>query len=303
MDVDGTLTDGKVYMGDNGELMKAFDIKDGCGIKVLLPQHGIIPIVITARNSRILEHRCKELKIEEVHQGITNKIDCLEKIIERHSSCGHKLSLNNVAYIGDDILDLQCFIPIKESGGLSGCPINAAQEVINSCDFIAPHKGGEGAVRDFIEYIISYNHCNSNEENSIEQRCMLAAEFLLNLKDESLTLGRHDVNDHFFYTVQEYETSGTVEKPFECHRKYVDIQILVSGEELMQVIDINRTQQHSAYDADNDYALFSTKEPATNVILRPGSVLIMYPKDAHRSMPFKVPNTKVKKIVGKVLIK
>ena len=302
MDVDGTLTDGKVYMGEDGEVMKTFDIKDGCGIKILLPQEGIIPVVITARNSKILEQRCKELHIEEIHQGITNKFDCLEKIIDQHSSSELKLNLSNVAYIGDDILDLQCLIPIKEAGGLSGCPINAAHEVIENCNYIAAHKGGEGAVRDFIEHIISCNHSN-NEEDLNEQRFLLAAEFLLNLKNEDLTLGRHNVNDHFFYTVQEYVPSGTAEKPYECHRKYVDIQILVSGEELMQIIDINRTHECSTYDQDKDYTLYYSKDLATNVILRPRSVLILYPKDAHRSMPLKAAHTKIKKIVRKVLIK
>lgn len=67
LDVDGTLTDGKIYMGPDSELFKAFDIKDGCGIAVLLPKLGITPIVITARESRIVAKRCQELGIAEVH--------------------------------------------------------------------------------------------------------------------------------------------------------------------------------------------------------------------------------------------
>ena len=69
MDVDGTLTDGKIYMGSNGEVMKAFNIKDGCGIAMVLPKYGITPVIITARESKILENRCKELNITELHQG------------------------------------------------------------------------------------------------------------------------------------------------------------------------------------------------------------------------------------------
>ena len=61
MDVDGTLTDGKIYMGPNGETIKVFDIKDGCGIKDILPQYDIIPVIITARETKMLENRCKEL--------------------------------------------------------------------------------------------------------------------------------------------------------------------------------------------------------------------------------------------------
>lgn len=73
MDVDGTLTDGKIYMADSGELFKAFDIKDGCGIKDILKLYGIIPIIITARQSKILENRCKELDISYLFQGIRKK--------------------------------------------------------------------------------------------------------------------------------------------------------------------------------------------------------------------------------------
>ena len=73
MDVDGTLTDGKIYMGENGEVMKAFNIKDGYAISYFLPSNGIIPIVITGRKSKIVENRCKELGITEVHQGCIDK--------------------------------------------------------------------------------------------------------------------------------------------------------------------------------------------------------------------------------------
>ena len=64
MDVDGTLTDGKIYMGCQGEVMKAFDVKDGCGIKDILPEAGIIPVIITGRKSEIVKRRCEELNIE-----------------------------------------------------------------------------------------------------------------------------------------------------------------------------------------------------------------------------------------------
>ena len=79
MDVDGTLTDGMIYCSESGELFKAFNIKDGCGIKVLLPKLNITPIVVTARKSKVLEKRCKELGISEIHQNCFNK---LEKVID-----------------------------------------------------------------------------------------------------------------------------------------------------------------------------------------------------------------------------
>ncbi|MCD7836145.1 MAG: hypothetical protein LUG83_05795 [Lachnospiraceae bacterium] len=110
MDVDGTLTDGKIYMGNDGEVFKAFSIKDGCGIKDIAIPAGIIPIIITARESNIVLLRCKELSISEVYQGIRNKFELLSNLISDFST---------VAYIGDDILDLQCMVPIKKRVELS----------------------------------------------------------------------------------------------------------------------------------------------------------------------------------------
>lgn len=146
MDVDGTLTDGKIYMGQNGELCKAFNIKDGCGIHDLAIPNGIIPVIITGRRSDILLNRCKELGISEVHQGISNKIEKLLSITE---------SLSTVAYIGDDINDLSCMKPVLEAGGIIGCPKDAVKAVKEIANYVADHNGGDGAVRDFIEWILN----------------------------------------------------------------------------------------------------------------------------------------------------
>ena len=148
MDVDGTLTDGKIYMGTNGEMFKSFDIKDGCGIKDILPNYNITPIIITARKSKILEVRCKELSIKKIYQGESNKIGRLQQILEEVDS-----NLSECAYIGDDILDIQCMAPIKEAGGKIGCPYDAVKSVKKIADFISEKKGGDGAVRDFIEWL------------------------------------------------------------------------------------------------------------------------------------------------------
>lgn len=154
MDVDGTLTDGKIYMGENGELFKAFDIKDGCGIKDLLPRKDIIPVIITARKSRILENRCRELNITHLYQGERNKIKVLKELVREYSSDDCTYTLSNVAYIGDDILDLQCMIPVREAGGLAACPADAAEEVLAVSDYVCSREGGRGAVREFIEYLL-----------------------------------------------------------------------------------------------------------------------------------------------------
>jgi len=144
MDVDGTLTDGKIYMSNAGELMKAFNIKDGAGIHDILIPAGITPVIITGRTSDIVFNRCKELGITEVHQGVSDKIGKLTDITE---------DLKNVAYIGDDINDLPCMESIKKAGGIVGCPADAAEKVKEIADYVANHNGGDGAVRDFIEWI------------------------------------------------------------------------------------------------------------------------------------------------------
>lgn len=154
MDVDGTLTDGKIYMGTDGELMKAFDVKDGCGIKDILPQHGIVPIVITARNSKIVENRCRELAIEHLYQGIREKREKLDAILADFSEAdGVGYDYSNVAYVGDDIMDLQCMEPIKAAGGIVGCPADAVKKVVACADYISTRRGGDGAVREFIEFL------------------------------------------------------------------------------------------------------------------------------------------------------
>lgn len=300
MDVDGTLTDGKIYMGVSGEALKTFDIKDGYALHTLLKEHGIIPVIITARKSPMVEHRCIELGVTEIHQGIMKKLDCLKGILEKYSSADQQYDLSNVAYIGDDLLDLQCMKPITEAGGITGCPSNAVKEVIASCGFVAPNKGGEGAVRDFAEYLI----CGNEKviDKSLEERCLDAAQFLSNLQGEELTLGYHKVNDEFYYNVIEYETTSEKNKLFESHRKYVDIQLLLDGVEMMQVADMIRLEEKDKYDAEKDVVLYSASDISTSTILRPGSVMILYPHDAHRSIALLGSSCIVKKIVGKVMI-
>lgn len=155
MDVDGTLTDGKIYMGEKGELFKAFNIKDGCGIKDILPQYKILPVVITARESKIVEKRCMELGIRDLYQGVRNKQEVLYAVIKNYSQREKACySFENVAYIGDDLLDLLCMKAVKAAKGLVGCPLDAAGEVRNIADYVTAKNGGNGAVREFIEWLI-----------------------------------------------------------------------------------------------------------------------------------------------------
>lgn len=144
MDVDGTLTDGRIYISPSGESMKAFNIKDGYGIHDILIPSGTIPVIITGRTSDIVLNRCKELGITEVYQGIKDKVAKLNEIVSDFSS---------VAYIGDDLNDFACMTAVKTAGGAIGCPADAVDKVKDIADFVAAHNGGDGAVRDFIEWI------------------------------------------------------------------------------------------------------------------------------------------------------
>lgn len=145
MDVDGTLTDGKIYMSNEGELIKAFSIKDGCGIKDILIPSGVIPVIITGRKSEIVKRRCLEIGIKEIYQGISNKVEKLQEITS---------DLSEIAYIGDDINDLAAMKLIKNRGGKVACPIDATGLVKSIADFVSSKKGGDGAVREFIEWLV-----------------------------------------------------------------------------------------------------------------------------------------------------
>lgn len=147
LDVDGTLTDGKIYIGSQGELMKAFNVKDGLGI-VKLQTQNIVPVIITGRISGIVEQRAKELGITEVHQGIEDKVKVLRQIADKY-----QYDLKELAYIGDDENDIESM----KLCGFVGCPRDAVDSVIQIADFVCKRNGGEGAVREFIDYLLLDN--------------------------------------------------------------------------------------------------------------------------------------------------
>lgn len=144
MDVDGTLTDGGIYMSAGGELFKRFDVKDGYAIANMLPEKGIIPIIITGRKSEILLNRCQELNIEHVIQGCKDKVNSMKGILKDLG-----IPLEETAYIGDDLNDLDCMRIVA----VKGCPHDAADEIKSICDYVCQRNGGYGAVREFITHI------------------------------------------------------------------------------------------------------------------------------------------------------
>ena len=145
MDVDGTMTDGTIYIGSTGEMMKSFDVKDGYAIYHMLPTHGIIPVIITGRSSQIVATRAKELKITELHQGISDKLAVLASVAAKYNATPAQ-----IAYIGDDLNDIDAM----SYCGYSACPADAVDAVRKAAKYVCKANGGRGAVREFIEYLL-----------------------------------------------------------------------------------------------------------------------------------------------------
>lgn len=301
MDVDGTLTDGKIYMGVDGECFKAFDIKDGYALHTLLKEKGIIPVIITARKSPMVEHRCKELGVTEIHQGVMNKLGCLDDIIKSYSSLDKTTyDFSNVAYIGDDLLDLQCMKPIKNAGGIIGCPSNAVREVISVSDFMSHFKGGEGAVRDFVEFIITRQ--GNEREKNIKKRLEKAIEFISKLDFPNLKKGKYEVSSDFYYTVNEYFAFDENEVQYESHRQYIDIQWVYEGREVLYITNIINLKESDEYNNILDVVHYYPSSNMSSIVLSEGGCAILFPQDAHKPGRFQCERSIVKKVVGKLKI-
>jgi 3-deoxy-D-manno-octulosonate 8-phosphate phosphatase (KDO 8-P phosphatase) len=143
-DIDGVLTDGKLYYTKNGEEIKAFNVLDGLGIK-LLQSANIKFGVISGRHSEALINRLKELKIGIIYTGNHNKLDIYNKIKKDFA-----LEDEEICYMGDDIVD----IPILKRAGLSFAPSNAHDYVKGFCKYITKRQGGDGALREAIEHVL-----------------------------------------------------------------------------------------------------------------------------------------------------
>lgn len=149
MDVDGTMTDGRVWCSEKGEELLCFSRDDGYGIE-LLRQRGIKTFVLTGENNQIVRKRCEKLKIDLLYTGATDKLKCLREIM---SNTG--IGLEEIAYIGNDENDLPVLNVVGIAGvvGMSridGHPDLASIENL----YITSNPGGNGAIRDFIEYCL-----------------------------------------------------------------------------------------------------------------------------------------------------
>ena len=144
LDVDGVLTDGRIIIDDLGNETKNFDVRDGHGLKLLM-RYGIDVVLLTGRKSKVVEHRAEELGINEVYQGTKNKVEVLEGILRKRDT-----GSDNIAYIGDDIVD----VPVFRKVGFSVAVADAMVYVKKAADYITEENGGRGAVREICEIIL-----------------------------------------------------------------------------------------------------------------------------------------------------
>lgn len=137
-DSDGCLTDAGMYYSENGDELKKFNARDGYGIRQLR-EKGIIVGIVTGETCQLLEKRAQKLKLDELHMGVENKLEVVKEICKKYNC-----ELDNVAYIGDDLNDLEV---VKNVG--MGCTVADAQEELKEyAKYITRHKGGDGAIRE-----------------------------------------------------------------------------------------------------------------------------------------------------------
>ena len=148
LDVDGVFTDGCVYYGAEGELMKKFDMRDGMGLEILR-QNNVEVVVITSENSDLVAKRMQKLQIKHTFLGVKDKYSFLQNFINQQQT-----SWANLAYVGDDVNDLANLCTV----GWSFAPANATSVVKQQVDFTLSHNSADGAIREVCEWVMKYNY-------------------------------------------------------------------------------------------------------------------------------------------------
>ena len=143
LDVDGVLTDGKIYYGNYGDELKAFDVKDGMGL-ALMAAAGIETAIITAKKAKIIRLRAKDMGVKRVYES-HSKLKIYTKLLRKF-----RLQKENVCFIGDDLLD----IPVLKGVGLPATVPQAAREVKAVSSYVTRAGAGSGAVREVCEFIL-----------------------------------------------------------------------------------------------------------------------------------------------------
>jgi 3-deoxy-D-manno-octulosonate 8-phosphate phosphatase (KDO 8-P phosphatase) len=146
-DVDGVLTDGGVWVLEDGQQVRKMSTRDGYALQLAVKK-GYSVCVISGGNSPAVRLRLHKLGIDEVHMGIDEKLSVLQQYM-----ASRKLDPQTVLYMGDDIPDF----PPMQAVGLPCCPADAATEILRTCRYISPVKGGEGCARDVIEKVLKLN--------------------------------------------------------------------------------------------------------------------------------------------------
>ncbi len=144
LDVDGVITDGRIIYDSKGRDLKLFDVHDGLGV-YLLKRMGIRTILITAKGSKAIKPRAKDMQVDKVYENIFPKTKIYEKILKDYG-----ISDDEVCFVGDDLVD----IGILKKVGLPVAVLNACPEVKESSLYITQQKGGRGAVREVTEFIL-----------------------------------------------------------------------------------------------------------------------------------------------------
>jgi YrbI family 3-deoxy-D-manno-octulosonate 8-phosphate phosphatase len=146
LDVDGTLTDGGVYITEKGDEFKKFNTKDGLAIRYLTKNNFQVGIISASISTEIVRYRANMLGIQHLYIGEKNKLEILSEWIKNLS-----IDFENVAYVGDDVNDLS----VIQKVGLSACPADAVDAVKKQCNIILKRNGGDACVREFIEQEIA----------------------------------------------------------------------------------------------------------------------------------------------------
>ena len=146
LDVDGVLTDGGMYYSNSGDEFKKFNTKDGMGIKLAIAKGIKVGFLSNGKNDSLIKNRASLLGVEYVYVGLDNKLNILNQWMKELN-----LSYENVAYMGDDINDIE----IMNQLNYSACPNDAVDQVKAVAKYMTDLKGGEGCVREFIDdYIL-----------------------------------------------------------------------------------------------------------------------------------------------------
>lgn len=156
-DVDGVLSDGQIYMTNNGDEIKGFYARDGWGITALR-KCGIQTGIITGRRSKLLENRMHDLGVKNIVQGTTDKVPAMLNILKKLD-----IQPEESIYIGDDIPDLAPMF----AAGISACPSDAHPIVLNKTNYVCHFPGGHGAVREICDLILFSQNLNPSETSSI----------------------------------------------------------------------------------------------------------------------------------------